>query len=49
MNVIPMITIKSNFLIAVLSYTGIHTDNSVITFPLMANTNIMTGYTYIAS
>ena len=34
-----------------LTYTDIHTDTSgnipIILFPLMANTNIMTGYIYI--
>ena len=53
-SVTPMITIKSYLLIAImyviLTYRGIHTDIVItyfITFPLVVNTNIMIGYTYI--
>ena len=55
MHVIPMITIKSNLLKALMHVlqvitTGIHTDSSdniIYHIPLMTNTNIMTGYTYV--
>ena len=55
-NVIPMITFKSNFLIAIVRmyfdlaiqiFILILVITLFITFPLIANINIMTGYTYI--
>ena len=51
MNVIPMITLKSNLLIAIMHMLKLMQIfilvTLFITFPLMAITNIMTGCTYI--
>ena len=51
MNVISIIiALNSNYACA-LSYTGIHTDsndNTIYHIPLMANTNIITGYTSVS-
>ena len=52
MNVIPIITFKSSiyYACALITYTDIYTDTSdniIYHIPLMAITNIMTGYTYI--
>ena len=54
MNIIPMITFKSNLLIAITHvlqliqiFILIRVIMKFITFPLMANNNIITGHTYI--
>ena len=47
MKVIPMVTLKATLKYAcALTHTDIHTDNIIYDIPLMANTNIMTGYAY---
>ena len=53
MNIIPMIIIKNNLLIAIIIlcfkiYLYIAcSDNMIVTLPRMANNNSMTGYSYL--